>query len=64
MARFKVTPTNVVTGVTAPSSIHEFDENKDLEVQAEKACHLTSRFPRIWMASITKLKPCKIDMRE
>lgn len=63
MARFKVTPIYIKTGVTAPSSIHDFDENKDIQDQADNSSMLVSRFPSHWIASITKLNPCKVDMQ-
>lgn len=63
MARFKVTPIYVKTGVTAPSTIEDFDENKDIQDQADKASYLVSRFPSHWIASTTKLNPCKVDMQ-
>ena len=63
MARFKVTPIYIKTGVTAPSSIHDFDENKDIQDQADNSSMLVSRFPSHWVASTTKLNPCKVDMQ-
>jgi len=63
MARFKVTPIYIKTGATAPSSIHDFDESKDIQDQADNSCHLVSRFPSAWVTSTTKLNPCKVDMQ-
>jgi len=44
-------------------NLDEFDENKDVQAQAEKATYLTSRFPQAWIPSTSKLQPCKIDMQ-
>lgn len=63
MARFKVVPTNIRNGNVAPASIHDFDENHDVEQQAEDVVNLCKRFPDTWRPSISKLSPCKIDMR-
>ena len=63
MARFKVTPIYVKTGAEAPSSIHDFDENKDIQQQADEVSSLVTRFPSQWVTSTRKLSPCKIDMR-
>ena len=63
MARFKVTPVNIKNGNEAPFSIHDFDENKDPEAQAEAVCYLTKRYPNTWRPSVSKLQPCKIDMQ-
>lgn len=63
MARYKVTPIYIKTGATAPSSIHDFDDNKDIQDQADNASYLVSRFPSHWISSTAKLNPCKIDMQ-
>lgn len=63
MARFKVTPVNIKNGNEAPYSIHDFDENRNLEAQAEEATYLTKRFSSHWLPSVSKLNPCKIDMQ-
>ncbi len=55
MALFKVTPIYIKTGATAPSSIHEFDEKKDIQAQADLACYLVNKYPTYWITSTTKL---------
>jgi hypothetical protein len=63
MARFKVTPIYIATGATAPYTIEDFDEKRDIQDQADKASYLVSRFPSHWIASTKKLSPTKVDMQ-
>lgn len=62
MARFKVVPTNIKNGNTAPFSIHDFDENRDVEQQAEEVTYLSKKYPATWRPSVSKLQPCKADL--
>jgi len=56
MARFKIQPTRIKTGVQSPYFIMEIGENENIEQKASDASHLCSRFPKEWMPSITKLR--------
>ena len=63
MARFKITPVNLKNGSTAPYSIQDLDENRNVESQADEVTHLVKRFPEMWSCTTSKLSPCKSDMQ-
>jgi hypothetical protein len=53
MAKFKITPTNIITGATAPYFVADFENEHDIEKFAKTLSNLF-QFPR-WEPSISKL---------